>query len=402
MKTFLSLLTLITSLHVAGVGLVASAHANDPETVANDQRRGLSTFTAALEAATTSGETPPIRIVWFGDSAIISDGYTRVVRKALQTRYGDGGAGFVLGATTFDGYLRDGVRMKRTGWRTGSVIQGNVENGRYGLGGVVAAGGRGASLTLLWEDAPPAPVRGVDVLVQVGPKAGKLGVFVDGAKTPIATFSAESEELGDETWSVNFEAPATREVKIKVLEGAIRLYGASLEARRGGVQLDPLGILGIRARRWLNADADHLAKQIRARAPALIVVNFGGNERVDAGLTADAHQQDIVAVIAAFKRGAPSAACLVVGPLVHGVTIKGAKKLDPKLATLYAGQRAAAKAKGCAFVDTIELMGGHTSATLQAWRKKRWISGDYAHLTNSGHTELGRRLAAWLVPASPQ
>ena len=41
----------------------------------------------------------------------------------------------------------------------------------------------------------------------------------------------------------------------------------------------------MRARRWLNADAAHLAEQVRERAPGLLVLNFGGNERVDPSLS---------------------------------------------------------------------------------------------------------------------
>lgn len=371
---------------IAGIVFATSARADTP---AEESAGALDRFAARLRAS----ESEPVRVLWYGDSAIVSDGYTRVVRQGLQERFGDGGPGFVLAAEAFEGYLRDGIRMKRSGWRHGNVIQDEVKNGRYGLGGVVAAGSKGASLTLELKDRA---VSGLHVHVQRGPKAGTLGVFVDGAKEPVATFDAEGDALGDETWKVRFDSPATEQVRLRVLGGTVRVYGASLETGRG-VQLDALGILGIRARRWLNADASHMKGQVAARNPALIVLNFGGNERVDAGLTEERHAEDLGAVIALLKGGAPSASCLVVGPLLHGVSVKGAMVVDPQLDILYAAQRKAASAAGCAFLDTLSLMGGSDRATLKEWRKKKWLSGDYAHLTSAGHDELGRRMAEWLM-----
>lgn len=358
----------------------------------------LGGFFTALAAVGHAQRPNPVRIAWFGDSAIISDGYTREVRRALQREFGDGGPGFILGEASFNGYLRDGVRMKRSGWETGSVIQGDVKSRRYGYGGVVAIGGRGSSWTAEWKDG--APLSGIAIHLQTGPKGGRIGVFVDGAKAPVASCEAVADVIGDRRCDVLFVPGAAREVKLKVIEGTVRLYGVSLDRKTGdnaGVQLDPLGVLGIRARRWLNADAGHLAEQMEQRRPDLIVLNFGGNERVDAGLSAQSHEKDIGKVIDVLRSRAPNAACLVVGPLIHGVDGKGGKQLDPQLKRLYDGQRAAAESRSCAFIDTIALMGGHTRATLLAWRKKQWISGDYAHLTTAGHRELGQRLAALLL-----
>ena len=68
----------------------------------------------------------------------------------------------------------------------------------------------------------------------------------------------------------------------------------------------------------------------------------------------------------------------MVGPLAHGDPGGGAK-LDPNLDTIYEAQRAVASAQGCAFFDTMAIMGGAKAP--KTWRAKKWISGDYAHLT---------------------
>lgn len=371
MLKHLALLTLL---------IAPSAHANPTEPL-----RPFFEDLAAIKAAKTGRH---VRIAWYGDSAIVSDGYTGVVRQRLQARFGDAGPGFILAAPTFDGYLRTGVRLKRTGWTANNVISGELESGRYGYGGIVASGFGGASATF----EPKKPVHAIEVFFEGQKKGGRIEILTAGAKDPVAII--ETADKGSEIHRHVFSTPA-KDVKIRIAGGPAKVYGVVLEAADRGIQLDAIGVLGLRARRWLNADKAHLTAQIAARKPDLIVLNFGGNERVDPGLSEKAHKADIVKTLDALRAGQKDASCLIVGPLAHGVDKDGKIALDANLDAIYAAQRAAAADAGCAFFDTIEAMGGKKKA-LKTWKDKRWLSGDYAHLTNKGHEELGRLLADWL------
>lgn len=348
----------------------------------------LKPFFDDLAAVGTSKGPRQVRIAWYGDSAIVSDGYTGVVRRRLQERFGDAGPGFILAAPTFDGYLRDGVRLKRTGWTSNAVISGELESGRYGYGGIVSSGFGGASAT--YESKKP--VSAIEVFFEGQKKGGKIEILVGKAKDPVAVI--ETADKGADVARHVFASPV-KDLKIKVVGGPVKVYGVVLEAAERGVQLDALGVLGIRARRWLNADKAHLTAQVAHRKPDLIVLNFGGNERVDPGLTEKAHKADIAKTLEALRAGRKDAACLIVGPLAHGVEEKGKIVMDANLDDIYAAQRAVAAEQGCAFFDTMEAMGGKKKA-LKTWKDKRWLSGDYAHLTNKGHEELGRLIADWL------
>lgn len=339
---------------------------------------------------TLGGKEAPSRIAWWGDSAIVGDGYTGRVRERLQAELGRGGPGFMLAAPTFDGYLRDGVRMKRQGWEAFAVISGAVKAGNYGYGGVIATSFGGASSTFETD----RPVSAVAVHYQAVPKGGKLELYVDGATKASAVLDTSSSATQDEVWRPALAKPATS-VKLRAGGGGVvKVYGVALESGAPGVVLDALGILGIRARRWLNADADHLKGQLAQRDPDLLVLNFGGNERVDEGLSVKAHTDDMTKALAALRAGAPKAACLIVGPLAHG-TPGGGAKLDPALDTIYEAQRKVAKDQGCAFFDTLAAMGGAKAP--KVWHGKKWLSGDYAHLTPKGHEHLGDVMADWLL-----
>ncbi len=171
------------------------------------------------------------------------------------------------------------------------------------------------------------------------------------------------------------------------------VYGIALERTKPGVVLDALGLVGLRARRWRKADEAHLAAQITSRSVDLLVLAFGGNERVDAALSVERHAAVMRETMKRFRAGAPEAACLVVGPIAHA---KGrTTRLDPRLETVYTAQRQAAAAEGCAFFDTISAMGG--SEAVARFKSKRLLGRDLAHLTPRGHEVVGGLMADWLL-----
>jgi len=352
----------------------------------------LAGFFSQLEALELARGARAAKVAWYGDSGVISDGYTGELRTRLQRRFGDGGPGFILASATFDDYLREGVRMKRQGWEAQSVISGALDTGRYGYGGVVATSFGGATVTY---EMKGEAVSAVEVWYQTLPKGGVLQLFVDGEGKPAATQSTRADRIEDRVWRFVPDEPA-RIVKLRAGgEGLVRVYGVVLE-RGPGVQLDALGILGMRARRWLNADQAHLEEQVEARAPDLVVLNFGGNERVDPNLSKAAHKSDLEKALVALKAGAPRAGCVIVAPIAHGEeNAKGKVVLDPALTTIYEAQRELAKEQGCAFFDTLAAMGGNKA--LKSWRDDKRLSGDYAHLTGKGHEALGKLLAEWLL-----
>jgi len=352
-------------------------------------------LTSFFEAPATT-EAPDtkrvVRIAWWGDSAIVSDGYTGQLRTRLQERFGDAGPGFMLLDTTFDGYLHDGVRMKRHGWSSSNVIQGSLRSGLYGYGGVQSESYGGASTTYTAE----APLTRVDVFYRAFPKAGSLQIFADGAPSATATEETAADAPGDRVWRWTAPEGGVKSVRVRAGGGGQTVaYGVALERGDNGVTVDALGVLGMRARRWLNADADHMKSQLEARSPDLLVLNFGGNERVDPGLTADRHKDEIIETMKHLRAGAPSAACLIVGPIAHGVRVRGKVALDPDLKPVYEGQRAAADALGCAFFDTIEAMGGDDAVEL--FRKKKRLGGDLSHLNGRGHRAVGDLMADWFL-----
>lgn len=359
----------------------------------------LSPFFEALAALEDGSATDHARITWWGDSAIVTDGYTGEVRTRLAKRFGYGGPGFILMAPTWDGYLHTDVRLKRHDWETKSVLHGNLKSGRYGLGGVMVHSFGGASSTFKTKKGKPTFDR-VHVYYRGNDNTGLIQLFLNGAGSATATHNTERKAGDhDEVWT--YDAEKSDEVRVRAGgKGIVRVYGVALETRAPGVVVDTLGVLGMRARRLRNVDGDHLAEQVKARDPRLLVVNFGGNERVDGDLSVDKHAAEIGEVVAMVKKGAPKAACLVMGPIAHGERKGGKLVVDPALMTIYEAQKRAAGKHGCAFLDTLALMGGEQAA--EKARKKGWLGGDLAHLNGKGHRAVGELISTWLTTGYDQ
>jgi hypothetical protein len=99
----------------------------------------------------------PVRVLHYGDSTLAGDGIAKTVRKRMQENFGYGGPGFFVAGMDPRWMRRDDVRVDRTGdWNIQTILFGG-NNGRYGLGGVVAKP-RGKGQILI---SPPKPNAGM-------------------------------------------------------------------------------------------------------------------------------------------------------------------------------------------------------------------------------------------------
>jgi lysophospholipase L1-like esterase len=347
-------------------------------------------FNAVYANEQKSPNAPMARITWWGDSAAASDGYTGVIRAKLQRAYGDGGAGFVLLDPTYKGYLHKRIRLKRTGWKTHSVLS-KVRRKRFGLAGVVSTSYGGASSTFISRSGSWTRAQ---IFYEGSPNSGDLSVFINGQPQAMITTSTRRDTLEDDIWEIDLPKNTTKFRLRAAGRGLVRVFGVVLETTGPGITLDTLGMVGLRARGLLRNNGTHFAKHVNMRGTNLLVVQFGGNERVDPHLTEARHKSEMVRLLRAIKKGAKTASCLVVAPFPHGKLIRGRIRLDPALVTITTAQRAAAQDEGCAFYDSITALGGEKG--VREMRKKKWLARDMAHLTSLGHREIGTRIASWI------
>lgn len=342
-------------------------------------------FTRAM-ADLAAGKRSHVRIAHYGDSHLANDGITDVTRKLMQRRFGDGGHGFTLVMARTQWYHHKGVkRTASDGWKVTNFLNGNGRDGAYGYGGVAVEGGPGEWFQL---DSQKHPVSRATLYYRSEGRA-TLQVKIDGKTLDPLQITAKEGTDGTQEWTL----PLTgHQVSWKVLTGRVRLFGGALETDRG-VVYDSLGEVGARGTRWLQANAAHLSTVLTQRNPDLVILNYGGNERIDKQ-TEQQYLDRMVKVIHNFVlvpekngRAQPARSCLLIGPSDHGVRKAGKVVSDQDVIRIIDWQRKLAKQTGCAFWDARAQMGGEGSMG-------RWVQGglgwsDYAHFSPKGEAVMG-------------
>lgn len=340
--------------------------------------------------ALAKGQRPKVRVRHYGDSHLANDGISHVLRVLLQRRFGDGGHGFVIARSGSRWFRHKGVRISSSdGWKSRAFIGGGFPDGHYGYGGEASSGGSGQTAQVQTAAKGQGQQASQIALWWRGGKGDKLQLEVDGDKREPWVGEGEEADLQSVVAGLSDGA---HKVRVRVARGKVRLYGWVVERERGLVW-DSLGIVGARARRWLQADASHIAAQTKARGTDLVVLNYGANSRNDK-ISEEKYAKSFAEVLQRLRPDA-SEPCLIVGPGDHGKKQKGKIVSDPRTVQMVGWQRKIADDLGCAFLDARKMMGG--DGAMGRWVKQGLGWADYAHLTPRGQAQLGRDLYAALM-----
>lgn len=338
-----------------------------------------------------------VRLAHWGDSTIALDGITHTVRRRMQKRFGDAGHGFVLGGKGNLPYMHKDVKFRdNKSWKLNTITRGGRSDGRYGYGGTLFRAISGAKST--YETSTKGPVgQAVSrflVYYQEHARGGELDLIVDGAEPIVVNTrvpeGADSRAV-DRVHRIDVE-PGEHKLVVKAAgHGESRVYGVALENGDRGLIYDSLGIVGARASRLLNFDAEHLVEQFALRTPDLIVLQFGGNESVDTGMSRDWYYKKLTTVVAHVRAAAPQGTpCLLMAPLDQGEKDqRGRMRTKPVVLRIVDAQIQVAEEQGCAYWNTFEAMGGKGSMAKWYRSKPRLASSDLAHATPKGYEVLG-------------
>ncbi|MCO4763719.1 MAG: hypothetical protein KC502_19560, partial [Myxococcales bacterium] len=348
----------------------------------------MDAFWQAL-VARAEGKQKHVRIRHYGDSHLANDGLSHVLRVMLQRRFGDGGHGFMLASSRTQWYRRKGVRWSSgDSWKPRNFLGGSLRDGAYGYGGVAALGIAGSSFRVRTSKKGAGQKANRFELFWRGVGPAAVQVRIDG-KTEVVKLRGDKRDAY-RSWDLE-DGP--HKIRVRVTRGRARIFGAALE-RTEGITYDSLGIVGARARRWLNANAEHMAAQLTHRPAQLVVFNYGGNSRNDK--ISEERYIDRFEKVIARLRLSDKEPCLIIGPTDHGKKKRGKVISDPKTVRMIGWQRTLADKAGCAFLDSRALMGG--DGAMGRWVKKGLGWADYGHLAPKGQRVLGKAIyGTWMA-----
>jgi lysophospholipase L1-like esterase len=326
-------------------------------------------------------QTQPVHILQFGDSHTASDDWVNSMRGLLQTKYGDGGPGFVQAGRPYKGYRRfDAKGNSSPGWTTeGTMAMRGDPN--QGLSGVsISTDSAGQTVTL----SATGGLLNVFYLRQPGGGALEL---TDGEQAAGAIDTNGEAGPGIATFGL---LPGAHELTLRTLDRApVRLFGWSLE-NKGGLTFETLGINGAQANVLLGWDEPLWTAAMVARNPSLVILAYGTNEANSPRWTAEQYRADLEGVIQRVRRAAPQASILMVGPPDCG-------KLHAlaHLPEVIALQREIARERQVAFWDWRRHMGG--PGAIRRWVTAGYAQADYIHMTGEGYRMVGEMIVNALL-----
>ena len=345
----------------------------------------LDGFVQAM-AEMAAGKRAHVRIAHYGDSHMADDGITDITRRMMQRRFGDGGHGFVLVHARTNWYRHRGVkRTASDGWKITNFLNGNGKDGAYGYGGVAVEGGPGETFSL--DSQKHAITKAILYYRSEG--RATVAVKVDGKAPEMLTITAPAGVDGMQEWHL---PRGPHSVSWRIASGKVRFFGGAFETDRGLIY-DSLGEVGARGTRWLQANEAHMATILSQRNPDLVILNYGGNERIDK-ITEAQYLERMQKVVHRFVfvperdgQAQPARSCLLIGPGDHGVRKGGRIVSDLDIIRIIDWQRKLAKQTGCGFWDARAVMGGEGAMG-------RWVASglgwaDYAHFSPKGEAFMG-------------
>ena len=363
----------------------------------------LTEFFEVLDRTQEAHSRQLVRVLHYGDSHTAADVLTTAIRRALQTRFGDGGRGFVYLGKPWRSYRPIDVETEARGeWETRRILVGRdptALDGRYGLGGVaVDAPKYGGATSVGTSKKPPfgQKAEALEVFYLKQPGGGRLDIRVDNGRRRSVKTDAEHLKTGFFRAEVK-NGRHTLEARVPPRQ-KVRLFGAVLESKGPGVVYDTLGINGAFFYTSLRWDEALLAEQIERRAPNLLVTMYGANETDAKHLTAAFYREKVRQVMSRLLSPAKEASCLMLGPMDRRAPKSGeADSSQSRLNLIIEVQRQVADEMGCAFMDLKEMMGGE-GANLR-WQEKGLAQRDGVHLTIPGYRILGELIAERILDA---
>jgi lysophospholipase L1-like esterase len=378
----------------------------------------LDGFHAALDRAAAKDPGGRALVLVFGDSHTAGDQLTGTLRRELGKHFGQGGRGFVLPGKPAirHYYLRDVAYGSSGKWQ--AELGGKRDNLEpFGLAGVRShtADKKATAWVATCGSCPVDKVARFDIFHLRTKASGAFSYQVDdGAWIKVATKLPASAAEAQLPAVTSVDVPDGRhKLALKPAGGGpIELFGVALERTTPGVVVDALGVVGRRLAHLRHWDWDVIGPQLAARAPALVVLQYGTNEaddaKLDLGLVARLHGYRHLAA-------APSASIWILGLDMGEGRRRAADKLRPPpdadagvpyecqwhtpgvLPLVIDVQRQAAARNQVAFFDTFAAMGGGNLMDTFFHADPPLAYSDHIHFTQAGYEQWGRALGAALL-----
>lgn len=350
-----------------------------------------------FERARREGRT--VRVAHYGDSQIEMDRISADLREALQERFGGRGTGRFPAVSNVPSAS---VSRSASGGMVQYTMYGDsttsrAGHNRYGvMAQVVQLTGSGTvSLRATTQKTARDRVRTFSSVTLLYGRAGanfKATVVSDTLKPVPVTETRGLATL------MRWEFPREVTRATLRLSGNAELYGISTDGD-AGVAVDNIPLRGCSGTIFTRINGDLLADSFALDDTRLIILQFGGNYMpvATSSKTISAYMDKMADQIRYFRKVAPEARILFIGPSDMGKSVGGRIVTWPRLPEMVDSLKATALREGVAYWDLYRMMGGENSMAQWVRHRPAYAGPDYIHFTPAGAQVVGETLSRSLL-----
>lgn len=344
--------------------------------------RGEYAYMEAFYQALPTAQYQSIRVMHYGDSQIECDRMTRILRQALQNRYGGGGVGLIPVIQTIPTYsLSQSLSMNN-----------DIQDAQTGPKRYLAYGPKSMRRTTS-HYGPMAQVTVMnDSLVQ---GSEDIIIHLTTRKKGPECYFNRIRVLRSEKDSMIIVRDSTSQYNLR-LRGKGDIYGISLENEHG-IVVDNIPMRGCSGTMFTSISPSSLQSFYASSNTRLIILQYGGNVMpyTKSFGRVRTYCDNIRRQIQFLRRCAPDAAILFIGPSDMLSSAGDQRKSYTMLPSMDASLQKVAHEEGIAYWSLFKAMGG--SGSMNQWIQNGLAASDGVHFTNKGAQHAGELLTEWIL-----
>jgi lysophospholipase L1-like esterase len=279
----------------------------------------------SLDPIETPRKTPPqktriaarksITILQIGDSHTAADFMTGELRRLLQAKYGDGGAGYLTAGRPHIGVRSSAFRINAsTGWSY-EALQQSAETAKFWLSGFNAIA-KEEGETISFKSETPFNFDRIEIQALRLPKGGTIEIRLDGVLQSEVNLAGDVREpVVIQMLPERAATDRVREITITTKgEGAVNLSSVAVYNRQAGLSYNSVGFPGATIDIVNKFDGVILENELKRLAPQIVVLAFGTNEGFNEALELERYRQSYERALGKIKRALPNATIIVMSP----------------------------------------------------------------------------------------
>lgn len=374
----------------------------------------LAPLGAALRSIQRGDRDARALVMIMGDSHSAGAVMVDHLRGLFQSRFGAIGPGRFSPGRSQRYFNPAPVTRGQTGeWTAANALRASSP-GPFGLTGYRLSGSGAGDVITLRSDEMEGFDR-VHLAMLAGPEAGSFRLRVDGNWIGPATLKAPRPEFRP----LFLDVPAgSREIAIELVgDGQVELLGWGLDRKGRGVLVEAFGINGATLSTLENRDPEILRRELVARPPALLILEFGTNEATDADFDGEAYAAQLTRQVQRLRQILPRSGIMLMGVPDAGRPVRlppirrgrhmvqqrqptGCAAATPlvALSRVRAAQRAVVQSQNLGYFDwSAEVTQSTCRLQALASGDAPLMRGDYVHFTPDGYKLTAEKLYAQIM-----